>query len=98
MNRKKIRDEFVRRFYRALARYEANIGRCATRTRQMIDRWGVIGTAKRLAAQRYVSAGFRSLGASGSIERAMVMQKFRILFTEQDVANARSKLRAMRNS
>jgi hypothetical protein len=98
MTRREIRREFARRFWRAVERHEANIGRCATRTRMMVVRWGgEVGAAKRMAAQRYTSSGFRSLGARGSVERLMLRQPFRVLFDAADLANARRpKLRRRR--
>jgi hypothetical protein len=76
---------------------KAEISYTATRFFQMVDESGGLGAAKSLLAAPGVSDGFTVLWERGrldlTVEAHVLRPEFRSLFTEEELATARRRLR-----
>ncbi len=70
--------------------------RFGIRFRQMIDEHGAVIAAKRLLATRQIQTGLMRLwemrALSKSMEALVVQDRFKILFSHEEIAEARSRL------
>ena len=74
----------------------ANQHKFGIRFRQMIDEYGAVEAAKRLLATREIQTGLMRLwemkSLSKSMEALVIQERFRPLFTEEEVAEAHRRL------
>ena len=74
----------------------ANQHHFGIRFRQMIDEHGAVEAAKRLLATREIQAGLMRLwemkSLSKSMEAFVIQERFRSLFTPEEIAEARRRL------
>lgn len=77
-------------------------GYVATYFLQMLDRYGGVETAKRLLAKRDAQTGLYKLWELGllgdSMEAVVLQERFRPLFTEEEIAEAKRRLEELGDS
>ena len=83
-----------REIIEAIHRYEIVNERKATRTWQMVDRYGFIETAARLAVKKSRAAGFRKLVAAGHMDMTFeaIIIRHSEIFNAEAVAKAKTML------
>ncbi|OGO07315.1 MAG: hypothetical protein A2Y61_08280 [Chloroflexi bacterium RBG_13_60_13] len=83
----------------AIYETQKDYGYFATYFKQMLDQYGGVEAAKRLLAGREVQQGLMKLWELGhldnSVEAHVILAKYRPLFTEAEVEEARRRLEAL---
>lgn len=80
----------------AIYETQKDYGYYATYFKQMLDRYGGVQAAKRLLAKQEIQQGLMTLWNLGhlanSVEAHVVQDKYRPLFTEEEIGEARRRL------
>jgi hypothetical protein len=92
-------NELDREFHHAMIgvyEYAKKYDYFATYFKGMVDRHGGVGAAKRLLAKQEIQEGLMKLWElkclDHSMEALVIQERFRVLFSEQEVAEARRRL------
>lgn len=87
-------NELINEVEQAIGLYERTTGKPATRTRQMIERYGYIQTLSRLMVSADLQQGFRALRDAGQLDQTFeaLVARHPALFSDEVVAAAQWRL------